>query len=246
MSSCAPSILKRKKFPFSGCRESWNKGWTRTRDRDLILCSASVSSADYVPIGGWEEGEMLTKAHDNFAFAIMGDLHFDPANETLYAEARDQIVYALGSANSAAGMEDQLQLDGDCSKRLFQVGDLGGYEANPGSQECFDRVERFLDSFPFAKALVLGNHDLEGKEFERDEENLQAWIKTFGQRHYWAMDCGSCLCIGLSTIQFRSAANSCHEVFIDDAQVSNRIESMLDALIDSIVLIHISMYPVCS
>jgi hypothetical protein len=27
--------------------------------------------------------------------------------------------------------------------------------------------------------------DLEGHEFETDEENLAAWRKVFGQRHYW-------------------------------------------------------------
>lgn len=35
-----------------------------------------------------------------------------------------------------------------------------------------------MDGFPCPRALVTGNHDLEGKEFETDTENLAAWSQV--------------------------------------------------------------------
>lgn len=37
-------------------------------------------------------------------------------------------------------------------------------------------------------------------------------VQVFGQRHYWAERLGPVLCIGLSTIRFRSNEFSVHEV----------------------------------
>ena len=69
--------------------------------------------------------------------------------------------------------------------------------------------------------LVTGNHDLEGfEDFETDELNLAGWREVFGQHHHWAVRAGSHLLIGLSTTRFRAASGSCHEVFIDDAQLA--------------------------
>ena len=51
-----------------------------------------------------------------------------------------------------------------------------------------------LPAFSVPAGLILGNHDLEGDEFETDEENLAAWQQTFGHKHYWAAGgCGSSL-----------------------------------------------------
>lgn len=234
-SQVASTVLPGKRPFFTGCTQSLNRGIHRNGDSAQILPSASVSSAGYPAVGGWEDGELHAEHHEDFAFAVVGDLHLDPANENVFAEGRDQILYALDSQQSgqetASGLDEQLQLEGECTKRMFQVGDLGGYAAKPGTQDCFDRALRFFDSIPLAKALILGNHDLEGVDFEKDEDNLQAWIDTFGQRHYWAMDCGSCVCIGLSTVQFRSAPLSCHEVFVDEAQVSSGIHFKLSTLV---------------
>jgi len=67
--------------------------------------------------------------------------------------------------------------------------------------------------------LVVGNHDLEGEEFDTDLDNLQAWQRVFRQHHYWAEECGGAVCIGLSTTRFRDSPNICHEVYIDEDQV---------------------------
>lgn len=89
----------------------------------------------------------------------------------------------------------------------------------PGSAECFARSREYLDGFGLPTALVLGNHDLEGEEFEADEANLAAWHAAFGQRHFWSVDCGPATLVGLSTTRFRSNAFSAHEVHIDEEQV---------------------------
>ena len=41
---------------------------------------------------------------------------------------------------------------------------------------CFKRAYQYISGFlPVHTALVVGNHDLEGEDFETDEENLAAW-----------------------------------------------------------------------
>lgn len=41
----------------------------------------------------------------------------------------------------------------------------------------------------------------------------------FGQSHYWRAEVGQVLCLGLSTVRFRSNKDSVHEVHIDQAQL---------------------------
>jgi hypothetical protein len=44
---------------------------------------------------------------------------------------------------------------------------------------CFKTADSYLRGFfPIRSALVIGNHDLEGEEFETDEANLAAWTKV--------------------------------------------------------------------
>jgi len=45
-------------------------------------------------------------------------------------------------------------------------------------------------------------------------------LQIFRQRHYWAAELGDTLCIGMSTVRFRSNAFSVHEVFIDEEQLA--------------------------
>ena len=40
---------------------------------------------------------------------------------------------------------------------------------------CFDTALAFLGGFGSPFGVILGNHDLEGDEFETDEQNLAAW-----------------------------------------------------------------------
>jgi hypothetical protein len=154
----------------------------------------------------------------NFSVAIMGDLHIsrNPEELTLFNEARDQL-------------RTMIVQDGVDAPRVVQLGDLGNYDAGwPGSSACFDLASQFLDSFALPTAMVLGNHDVEGAEFETDEENLAAWHSTFKQRHYWSADLGPATLIGLSTTRFRSNPFSVHEVHIDEEQMEF-LENQLEA-----------------
>ena len=79
----------------------------------------------------------------------------------------------------------------------------------------------YLGGFaPLPFSLVTGNHDLEGfEDFATDADNLEGWRRAFGQHHHWAQRAGGYLLVGLSTVRFRDAPNSCHEVFVDDEQL---------------------------
>mmetsp|Transcript_7724 Transcript_7724/g.21988 ORF Transcript_7724/g.21988 Transcript_7724/m.21988 type:complete len:387 (+) Transcript_7724:84-1244(+) len=146
---------------------------------------------------------------DGSAIGIIGDLHLEPDQMHLFHQARAQIIGAVRELGGEEG-----------SGRIVQLGDLGGYSCGPGGVECFRVAREFLAGFGMPVSLVTGNHDLEGAEFETDEENLQAWLMAFSQeRHYWARDLGNILLIGLSTVRFRSNEFSVHEVFIDDEQL---------------------------
>ena len=44
---------------------------------------------------------------------------------------------------------------------------------------CFRVADAYLKGFlPIRAAVVTGNHDLEGEEFETDAANLAAWTKA--------------------------------------------------------------------
>ncbi|KAI8474051.1 MAG: Metallo-dependent phosphatase-like protein [Monoraphidium minutum] len=150
--------------------------------------------------------------------SIMGDLHLEPAQMHLFEEAQRQLRAAMsdGAGRLLPGA------------RVVQVGDLGGYKHGPGTRACFEVALDYMSGFETPFSLITGNHDLEGHEFETDEENLAAWHDVFGQRHYWAAELGPALLVGLSTTRFRSNAYSVHEVYVDDAQV-DWFESLLAA-----------------
>lgn len=156
-----------------------------------------------------EPRDFADPSASDFAVAIMGDLHLpsNAADMGLFLEARDQLV-GMARQDSAAA-------------RLVQLGDLGSYERGwPGSAACFARAGDFLTGFNLPTGLILGNHDLEGDDFDTDEANLAAWQEAFQQRHFWSARLGPALLIGLSTTRFRSNPYSVHEVHVDDEQLA--------------------------
>ena len=130
----------------------------------------------------------------------------------------------------------------------MQLGDLGAYAAKPGSKACFALASDFFKCAlhaqrapptalapdapplspparsgfaPLPYSLVTGNHDLEGfDDFATDAENLAAWREQFKQHHHWAVRAGPYLLVGLSTVRFREAPGSCHEVYVDPQQLA--------------------------
>mmetsp|Transcript_40249 Transcript_40249/g.61018 ORF Transcript_40249/g.61018 Transcript_40249/m.61018 type:complete len:599 (+) Transcript_40249:410-2206(+) len=113
---------------------------------------------------------------------------------------------------------------------IVSLGDLGRGNKNSrhepgdaGTTKCFQMAKQYLDGFAgIPYDLVAGNHDLEAlSEFESDHDNLQAWMDCFHkptpQFHKYIGT--KTLLLGLSTVQFREAPYSSHEVYIDDKQL---------------------------
>ncbi|GAX21110.1 hypothetical protein FisN_1Lh215 [Fistulifera solaris] len=138
--------------------------------------------------------------------------------------------------NTRAGdlSSDQLELlwkykqQGDwLNTFMVSLGDLGRKDirhepGDAGTVLSFQMAKEFLDGFQMPYNLVTGNHDLEGlDEFASDEENLKAWMDCFHlETPYFKRYIGEkTVLMGISTVRFRDAPYSSHEVHIDDDQV---------------------------
>ena len=148
-------------------------------------------------------------------------------------------VYALEQRPAGDLTTEELQLlllsrqQAEISPKAHMVslGDLGRGKKNSrhepgdaGTSKCFQMAKDYLDGFDGISSydLVAGNHDIEGlDEFETDQDNLKAWMDCFSkpspQFHRYIGD--KTLLLGLSTVQFRDAPYSSHEVHVDDAQI---------------------------
>lgn len=111
---------------------------------------------------------------------------------------------------------------------IVSLGDLGRKDirheqGDAGTTKSFMDAKAFFDGFDgIPYDLVTGNHDLEGlDEFDTDEGNLQAWMDCFDKtKPYFSRKIGGrTLLLGLSTVRFRDAPYSSHEVFVDDKQI---------------------------
>jgi hypothetical protein len=132
--------------------------------------------------------------------AVLGDLHYEPAEHQAFAAARKQL--------------GKLAPD-----FIVQLGDHGGY-SHCGSWQSFEEGRDYLAGFGRPYHTLVGNHDLEGFEYATDAESVAAFCRAFGlERPYYAVDWGPALGIFLSSTRFRDNPHSHHEVYIDDVQV---------------------------
>lgn len=135
----------------------------------------------------------------------MGDLHYEAEELPAYLKARAQL----------------LSLRPDF---LASLGDVGGY-SHPGTAQSFREAGDFFSGFGVPWRTLLGNHDMEGKEFATDAENLASWKEHFSS-HFdastpWkAVDLGNALAVFLSNTRFRSNTFTHHEVFLGDEQIA--------------------------
>jgi len=110
---------------------------------------------------------------------------------------------------------------------LISLGDLGRKEirhepGDAGTTKSFQDAKFFLDSFGVPYEILTGNHDLEGlDEFDTDEANLKAWMDCFDKpTPQFCRQIGEkTLLLGLSTVRFRDAPYSSHEVHINNEQL---------------------------
>ncbi|HEX3869283.1 MAG TPA: metallophosphoesterase, partial [Pirellulales bacterium] len=132
--------------------------------------------------------------------AVVGDLHFESADAELYQISAHQITHQKPEA-------------------VFQLGDQGGY-SHCGTQTSFEEGRNFLERFNKPAYTLIGNHDLEGPDYETDADAVAAWCRAFGiLRPYRAVELGESLAICLSSTGFRDNPYSSHEVRLDSAQI---------------------------
>ncbi|HEX4132403.1 MAG TPA: metallophosphoesterase [Pirellulales bacterium] len=133
--------------------------------------------------------------------AVVGDLHFEPCDAEAFDAARRQLLARRPGA-------------------VFQLGDQGGY-SHCGSWQSFEEGRAFLDGFDLPAYTILGNHDLEGAEYDTDADAIAAWCRALGMRRpYRAVELGEALAVCLSTTAWRENPYSAHEVVLEEEQIA--------------------------
>ena len=112
---------------------------------------------------------------------------------------------------------------------VVSLGDLGESKSVDetkqlfsGTSACFKLTADYLEGFNVPYEVITGNHDLEGiDEFPSDEANMQAFLKAFNKPtpYFKRLLAHKTLLIGLSSVKFRDAQYTSHEVYIDPEQL---------------------------
>ncbi len=133
------------------------------------------------------------------SFIVMGDLHYEPQDSAVFEKS----------------IEVFNDLEPDF---LISLGDLGGY-SHPGTKQSFDEAKNLFEKLNCPYYPLVGNHDLEGKEFNTDKANLSSWQNTFQKElPYYSIEFNDFIFVLLSTTRFRQNEYCCHEVFIEEQQ----------------------------
>jgi len=158
----------------------------------------------------------LRMSNEDYAIAILGDLHLDPRYMDDHYNGREDMIKALKNSNTK-------------NLAVVSLGDLGESKSVDettqlfsGTTSCFNLANSYLQGFGVPYEVVTGNHDLEGiDEFKTDEENMKAFLSIFNKpTPYFKREIApKTLLIGLSSVTFRTAQFTSHEVYIDDQQI---------------------------
>lgn len=84
-----------------------------------------------------------------------------------------------------------------------------------GTSGCFKLVREYLDGFGVPFEMITGNHDLEGiDEFKTDKANMDALLTAFDKPtpQFKRLLAHKTMLIGLSSVKFRDAQYTSHEV----------------------------------
>ena len=158
-------------------------------DRRRMALSSTVNG-DSPKINGDSSSFATTENEDKykddptaFTIGIVGDLHIDPRKFDDYTVGRSHFLPIFESAKATHG-----------NVALVSLGDLGeskNCEHNPtipselyaGTTLCHETAADFLGSFGVPYEVIGGNHDLEGiDEFKTDEENLKVFLDCHGKQ----------------------------------------------------------------
>ena len=142
----------------------------------------------------------------------------------------EQLQLLLAHQQQVASGDDPALLQ-SC---LVSLGDLGRKDirhqpGDAGTTQSFEQAKEFLNGFGLPYELVSGNHDLEGlDEFDSDAANLQAWMDCFDKPtpQFCRYIGDKTVLLGLSTVRFRDAPYSSHEVHVDDKQLDWFVETV--------------------
>ena len=157
------------------------------------------------------------------------------SNDKIIDLTADEMIHKLKKVQAEKLSENQLEMllqhkrQGPfINTHLVSLGDLGRKDirhepGDAGTTKSFNDAKEFLDGFGVSYDLVTGNHDLEGlDEFKTDEDNLNAWMRCFEKdTSYFSRGIGDkTLLVGLSTVRFRDSPHSSHECHVDDEQLA--------------------------
>ena len=160
-------------------------------DRRRMALSSTATSKDITngangvngSNGGASSEEKYKDDPTAFTIGIVGDLHIDPRKFDDYTVGRSHFLPIFESAKATHG-----------NVALVSLGDLGeskNCEHNPtiptelyaGTTLCHETAADFLGSFGVPYEVIGGNHDLEGiDEFKGDEENLKVFLQCHGKQ----------------------------------------------------------------
>ena len=167
----------------------------------------------------------------SFLVGILGDLHIDPRKYDEYEEGHSHWVPIFDRAKELHG-----------NTALVSLGDLGeskNCDHNPtnpaelfaGTTQCHELAAEFLGSFGVPYEVIGGNHDLEGiDEFKTDQENLEVFMKCHGKPtpHFCRQVAEKTLLVGLGSTIFREAPYTSHEVIVDQQQIDWFEQMLID------------------
>ena len=169
-----------------------------------------------------EENRIVEDDPSSFAVGVLGDLHIDPRKLDDYTVGRQQWLQVLE--------KERKRTDNVAMVSLGDLGESKYCDHNPNNEDelfsgtslCHEIASSYLSSFRVPYEVVGGNHDLEGiDEFKTDEENLNAFLKAHNKStpQFFREIADKTLLIGLCSTVFRDAPYTSHEVIIDQEQI---------------------------
>jgi hypothetical protein len=186
--------------------------------------NAPIPATKFAKTSKSRSGNVQAQAADDpysFTCAVLGDLHLDPRKMDDYGIGREHFLKILKEAQ-----------DDGLPTAVVSLGDLGEsksvrpeetQELFAGTSACHELAAEYLGSFGAPYEVIGGNHDLEGiDEFKTDEENLEAYLRIHNKptAQFKRQIAEKTLLVGLGSTVFRAAKYTSHEVTIDDEQLA--------------------------
>ncbi|HTL51025.1 MAG TPA: metallophosphoesterase [Planctomycetota bacterium] len=135
----------------------------------------------------------------------------------------DPHIHPEQTVDTAEALEDIARLKPDV---VLVLGDLSAYGAGVGSEEWTAHAVQLLDELPCPWYSTIGNHDLEGTEFQQDDHSLAMLLRCLKRPTPWmALDLGvkgsnrRVAFVLPASEMFRGNPYQMHEVFFGQVQM---------------------------